>query len=282
MLRQTIVLVSMLGFVDVSSAQWINPPGTGWLDVSAFHLDTRSRFGPSASRQPIDDDGRAVTSSMYLTGAYGIVRGLDVWASLPFHRLQFDDLAGDRVSSGIGDPRVHVRIGPELFGGATVPVALRAGVKLVGSTFPVDAEIIPLGEGQRDWEVILEAGHSFYPSAVYVTAWAGRRWRERNDAIARDPGDEWFGLMQAGGQWEQVAWSITLEGLRGKTPTLLGFAIPTARRSSLEVTPRLGWNARLGTLTAGVRVPLAGRNVPAGVSAALGLYVPIRITRSPI
>ncbi len=46
------------------------------------------------------------------------------------------------------------------------------------------------GSGLGDWELLVELGHSFYPAPVYVMGWAGYRWRETNEAIARKPGDE--------------------------------------------------------------------------------------------
>lgn len=253
-------------------AQWINAPGTGWVDLSLAHQDTRTRFNPSGRRQPFADNGHAITTSLFITGTYGVVQGVDVWGSLPVHRTVFNDLAGDRNRTGLGDPRVHVRFSPTPFLKGNAPVALRIGVKAPLGDFPVDAEVIPIGEGQWDVEVIGEVGHSFYPRTVYAVGWIGYRWRGLNTKIDRKPGNERWVYLALGGQARQAVWQVGVEGMQGGPPRILGFEIPTARRAWLQLWPTLGWTTTLGVVRAGVRWPLAGRNLPAGKALTVGFF----------
>lgn len=253
--------------------QWVEPPGTGWLDVRHYHHDTREEFGPDGERQEFFARGHAITRSTYLTLAAGVVRGVDVWAQLPFHIFSFDDTAGERDRAGFGDPRLYLRAGPSLFGVSTFPIAVRGGVKLPVAEFPVDAEIIPLTEGQVDWELYLELGWSFHPVPVYGMGWVGHRWREAKGVI-RDPGDERLAYVAFGGDiGSRLTWKLAGEGLWGLTPVLDRVAVANARRKMIQVFPTLGFRVGPGTIEVGGRIPLEGRNLPAGPALVGGYHV---------
>lgn len=261
-----------------SNGQWIEKPGSGWLQASIYHHDTRDRFDPTGNVEPLfNEGGRSITSSLFLTGVYGVFRGVDVWAQLPIHRLAFNDVAATRESFGFGDPLLHVRIGPELLGIDTpVPVAIRAGVKLPIGEFPIDSEIVPLTEGQRDWEIMLELGHSFYPSPFYAMAWVGYRWRESNTEIDRKPGDEQFFFAAVGGAQNRFSWKLSLEGIFGeKWISFTGLRIPLAmsERELVQLSPTVGWKLGPGSAELGARLPLAGQNLPAGPALFLGYFI---------
>lgn len=266
-------LTSLLG-VQEAYGQWIEAPGSGWVQADLYHQDTRRLFGSEGDTQPIFADGHAVTTSLYVTAAAGLVVGLDAWAQLPFHRLVFEDAAARRERAGIGDPRFFLRAGPSLVGvQSPVPVALRVGVKLPGGDFPVDAEVIPLGEGQRDWELLLEIGHAFGRRPLYAGGWVGYRWRETNEETARDPGDERFAYAAIGGRLvRDFTWKLAVEGWASQTPEIQGIPVSSARREMLQVLPRLGWTVGPGVLEVGGRLPLLGRNLPAGPSFSAGYF----------
>ncbi|HSR42529.1 MAG TPA: hypothetical protein VLL48_10160 [Longimicrobiales bacterium] len=254
------------------AAQWVEPPGTGWVSLTAYHHDTRQRFDSRGDEQPFFAEGHAIATSLYISSAVGVVQGLDVWAEIPFHRLQFDDVVDERTSTGIGDPRFWLRLAPLRFVGSDFPLALRAGVKLPAGDFPIDAEVIPLGEGQRDWEVIVEVGHSFYPAPHYVMAWLGHRWREEEEKTLRDWGDERFFLAQVGGSLGSVGYKVLAEGWTGDTPIIEGIPVPSASREFAQVTPSLTYAVGPGQLEAGVRLPIGGHNLPAGHALVLGYF----------
>ncbi|MGB1719211.1 MAG: hypothetical protein ACPHO6_13680, partial [Candidatus Latescibacterota bacterium] len=60
--------------------------------------------------------------------------------------------------------------------------------------------LIPVGEGQWDFDLGLSAGRSLWPRAIYINADLGYRFRRANAAVDRDPGDEWFCSAEAGGR----------------------------------------------------------------------------------
>ncbi len=273
------VLAGLLGFLSGIpaggvSAQWISPPGEGWVDLTLRHQDTRERFDLDGTRRDIFAEGRAVTWSAFLTGNVGLLQGTDLWVELPVHRLRFDDAGGERESSGVGDPRIFLRAGPELLGLPPWPVALRGGVKLDVGDFDVDAEVIPLGEGQRDWELLLELGRSLHPRSLWTMGWVGHRWREANPAAQRTPGDEWFWWWSLGGEAGPVAWRMSLEGLSGGVWTLEGgIRPPSTRRRFRQAMVDAGVGLGPGTVRLGLEVPVSGRNLPAGAAVSVGYFV---------
>lgn len=254
--------------------QWVEPPGRGWVQLGLYHHDTRTRFDVDGTvRDLFNEGGRSISTSLYATGVLGLWRGLDAWVQVPVHRLAFNDVAAQRERVGFGDPRFYLRLGPRLVGfDGSVPVALRGGLKWPAGTFTRDAEIVPLTEGQRDWELIVEAGHSFWPRPWYLALWAGRRWRMLNEVSARKPGDEWFFYGAAGGAHGRLIFKIALEGLVGGTPHLLGLPVPSARRRLWHLQPSIGWATDAGTWEAAVRLPTRGRNLPAGPAVFAGYF----------
>jgi hypothetical protein len=260
-----------------AAAQWVTAPGQGWVDATVFFQDTRETYQFDGVRRPIFADGRARTLSTFFTGAIGLRTGLDAWVQVPVHRLRFDDAADERVSTGLGDPRLFLRVDPTFFGGPSLPLAVRGGVKLDGGDFDVDAEIIPLGEGQRDWELLLEVGRSLAPRPIWVAGWVGHRWREANLVAARHPGNEWFWYASTGGELGPVVWQVGAEGIRGGPWVIQGIRLRSARREVIQVFPSVGTRMFGGELRAGVRGTLSGRNLPAGTAIFVSLFRPIAL-----
>lgn len=253
--------------------QWTESPGDGWVQVSVYHQDTKRRFDAGGDVEPIFDEGHAVNTSLYVTGAVGLVRGLDAWIQVPFHRLRFDDVAADRVRTGLGEPRLFLRVDPTLFGGPDWPIAVRGGVKLPRE-LTVNAEIIPLGEGQRDWEMMLELGRSFYPAPVYAQAWFGYRWREEHEGANRKPGNETFAFAAIGGQWRNFTWKFAAEAMNGKPPRSLGLRLSNDQREFVQLLPKVGYRLGPGAVEVGGRIPLWGRNLLSGPALTLGYFFP--------
>lgn len=268
-------LVTLTGLAGRAPAQWVAPPGRGWMDISVFHLDTREAFHADGEVRAFDPftQGHAVSTSAFATVALGLVPGVDAWVQVPFQRLRFDDLGGDRLRTGVGDTRLHLRVQPGRYFGSAIPVAIRGGAKVPVGDFAVDAEIIPLGDGQRDWELVLELGHSFHPAPAYASAWIGHRWRERNPESRRDFGDEVFFLLSGGIEFGRLGASLIVEGWDGGVPVIEGLAIATASRSMLRLTPSLSHGLGAGSAKAGVQIPLRGANLPAGNTLVIGYFV---------
>ena len=272
------VIMILPGRAAEAGAQWVEPPGRGWLDLSVFHLDTREAFrsdGDIAAFDPFTQ-AHAVSTSAFATVAMGLFPGVDAWVQVPYQRLRFDDLAGDRLRTGIGDARFYLRVQPGRYFGSGFPLAVRGGAKVPVGDFAVDAEIIPLGDGQRDWELVLELGHSFYPLPAYVSAWLGHRWREANVESRRDFGDEVFFLLSGGIEFGRLGASLIAEGWDGGVPVIEGLSIATASRSMLRLTPSLNYRLGAGSAKAGVQIPVRGTNLPAGNTLVIGYFVRLR------
>ena len=273
-----LVAVGASGSVAPAAAQWVEEPGAGWAALAVYHQNTRHEFRSNGDERPIFPNGQAITTSTFLTVALGLTRGLDVWVQPSFHHLQFDDVTADRSSTGFGDTRLWLRAAPLKWVGSDFPLAIRGGVKLPFGDFDVDAEIIPLGDGQRDWEVMAEVGHSFWPRSVYVMGWLGYRWREENTESLRDFGDEIFYFAQVGGQVGQLGYKIALDGWDGRSGVVEGLAIPSFQRDLIQLQPTVSYPAGPGSIEAGARFALKGKNLPAGTAfllqyfARLGLF----------
>lgn len=244
-------------------------PGAGWVQVSAFRQSSDEFFNPNSEPQPFLAQGEVRTSSLYLTGAVGVIPGLDAWVQVPLHHIRYADVGGQRERTGIGDPRVSVRVSPELAGLPGVPLALRAGVKFPGSGFPKDATIVALGEGQRDVEVSLESGKAFSGVPVYVMGWIGYRWRTLNASAQREPGDERFAHLAVGGTLRSFHVEVAGEFMSGLTPRQQGFALSASRRRLVQLTPTIGYQLGRGALEFTALLPLAGRNLPSGPGASV-------------
>ena len=188
-------------------------------------------------------------------------------------RLRFDDASDDRLRSGIGDTNFYLRIRPLHYLGSDFPLAVRGGVKVPVGDFAVASDVIPLGDGQTDWELMAEIGHSFWPFPAYVNGWVGYRWRKPNVQARRDFGDEGFFLAQAGGNRGALGFQLLVEGMKSVTTGVFeGIPVPNAERALLQVTPKVSYAVGPGTLSVGARIFLAGKNLPAGTSLVLGYF----------
>ena len=122
-------------------------PLTGWMQFAVLHQRSDDFFNFQGGTQELIASGAFRNTSAFLSGATGIVDGMDVWLQLSVHDLRYSDEGGERDRTGLGDVRAAVRVTPALFGLPRVPIAVRAGVKVPGSDFPIDATVIPLTGG---------------------------------------------------------------------------------------------------------------------------------------
>ncbi len=288
MIRQSVagfaVLFSLL-VTTPSYGQWVESPGTGWINIHVAHQQTQEGFnknGNVVALDELDPDARSIITTARFTGALGLVRGVDTWFDLPLHRQEFEGSGSDLLTTGFGDPRIFLRAGPSLFGvGADalpVALALRGGVKLTTGAFENDAETISLSQGQRDWSLLLEMGKSLHPWPIYVSGWTGYRWREENKEIARDPGNEWVFNTAVGGHLNRFEWKVAVEGFFGESAldTRTGFEF--AARELVQVIPSVGWSVGPGAVQLGARLPIHGQStrsdrLPASPTVTLGYFL---------
>ncbi|MGH7477287.1 MAG: hypothetical protein ACRELD_13520 [Longimicrobiales bacterium] len=247
-------------------------PGAGWVQLSLYAQNADDRFDSDGFRTPFFAGGEASTRSAYVTLALGILEGVDVWAQAAVHRLRYADQAGVRERTGLGDLRIATRLGTELIGWHA-PFTLRAGLKLPGSRFPVDATVLPLSEGQTDAELSVETGRAFAGGAVYALSWVGHRWRFGRTSTDREPGDEWFAHGGLGGRYRTLRWELAAEALWGQPPTQQGLTLTTDRRRMLQLSPSFAWAIGPGEADLGIQAPLVGRNLPSDPGVSLGYRV---------
>lgn len=276
-------------FGQVAAGQWVQAPGTGWGQIQVAHQQAKNGFDEEGEVVPLvqtpGDEGESIITTLRVTVALGLIRGVDVWIDVPYHRQAFNTtnpLTEDLVNTGFGDPRGSLRMGPSLFGEEALPVAVavRGGAKIPSGNFSVSSEAISLSEGQRDWELLLEVGKSLHPWPVYVMGWAGYRWRERNEDIRRDPGNEGLFYVAAGGTVGRLQWKTAIDGLIGERSTRRAGAgqLPVPGRELIQVIPTVGWRVGPGALHVGGRFPIHGQStranqLPAAPTVTIGYFV---------
>lgn len=270
-----ITAAALVFFASGLDAQWAVGRGEHWVKLSVFHHATEERFDADGDVRPfLGTDARSSSTAVFLDAVYGLHDRVDLWVQLPYFDLHFDDAADDRHSAGFGDVRASLRYAvPPLFG-VSVPLALRVGAKAPIRDFPIDAEIIPVGEGQWDLEAIGELGVSFWPTPAYGVLWLGYRWRLENTETTRDPGAEKVLLAELGGRLFGAAGAkLTLDGTFGANGSIQGIRLGQDRREILYLQPALTYALGGGfSLEAGARFPLHGRNHPAGSQLVAALF----------
>ena len=250
------------------------PPGAGWAQISLFRQRSFSFFNQNGDVQDFLAASDFLTRSVFLTAAVGVAEGVDLWAQVPIHNLDVTSAGGNSASSGVGDLRFAVRVTPALFG-SDLPVGLRLGGKTPGSTFPVDATILPLTEGQRDFEVSLESGTALDFLPIYVAGWVGYRWRGHSDVRDYQPGEETFAHVAVGGAVGDLTLEVGADGLWGQAPKVSGLTLSNREaRRLLQIVPTVGYPVGPGKIEVSGQIPLVGRNLPTGV----GIGVSYRTT----
>jgi hypothetical protein len=245
------------------------PAGAGWVQVSVYGQNANESFNPNGDRQVFLGNSQFDTRSVYFTGAVGVVEGLELWAQVPLHRLSVDGSGGNSLSRGVGDIRTAIRISPALFG-FEWPVAVRAGVKIPGSDFPVDATELPLTEGQLDAEVSVDSGWASEDWPLYFVGWLGHRWRAQHVEGEYEPGNERFAHAAVGGSAGMLHWEVGVDGLWGFAPTQQRVVLPGSARRLIQVLPTLGVDVAGGRLEFTVPLPLSGRNLPSDPGFSVG------------
>jgi hypothetical protein len=245
------------------------PPGGGWVQLSFYRQRFQQFYNQNGDLQDFLASGNFLTRSVFLTASVGVFEGLDLWAQVPVHNLGVQTQASNSTSSGVGDLRFSVRITPELFG-FEAPLGLRFGSKLPAGEFPVDATILPLTEGQRDFQISLESGTSFDFLPIYIAGWAGYRWRGLSEARFYDPGNETFAHFAIGGSAAGFGWELGADAYWGGAPVVAGLPLTQDARRVFQTVPTIGYAIGSGTLEVSAQIPVSGRNLPAGTGFGIG------------
>ena len=252
------------------------PPGGGWVQLSYFRQRSTAFFNQRGDSQDFLADSDFLTRSVFLTASVGLVEGVDLWAQVPVHNLDVVSDGGNSSSSGVGDLRIALRITPAFFGlDSPVPLGLRIGGKVPNTTFPVDATVLPLTEGQNDFELSLESGTALNILPVYIAGWLGYRWRGLSDVRQYKPGTEAFGHFAVGGALGDLTLEVGSDFLWGQPATVSGLTLSgDEARRLFQIVPTVGYPVGPGKGEVSGQFPLAGRNLPNGT----GLGVSYRTT----
>jgi len=270
--------------VAASAGAWTLPRGELWTKVAFFRQKTDEWYLASpefrdggvqetGTRQPYRFGGRYASRAVFAEAVYGVTDRLDVGAQVPFFAQQYrDDTRLDSPSEvGIGDVRVFTKY---RISSRPAVVSLKLATKAPVGDFRNEDGIIPVGEGQWDFDIVGQVGRSFWPLPLYANLDLGYRVRLKNEEVDRDPGDEWFFTAEAGVNLGSRLLLVTkLEGLRGEPSTDFGVIENRSqirRITYLSPTLMIGlWDETAAEL--GVRYSLNGRNFPAGHQLVVGL-----------
>jgi len=264
---------------------WTLPREAWFAKLTAAHQDTGERFAATdgfdpdtgamfqaGDRVPYFFDGQSTTFALVMEGVYGLFDDVEFGAKLPWVRSEFTDQVDPErpPTSGIGDLRFYGK-----YRVVTAPVVLSLEV---GAKAPTgksqsfgDAEVVPTGEGQWDFEGKLWAGRSLWPRPAYVQASVGYRIRTQNVENGFDPGDELLLHLQAGYGGRPVSVQLRWDWLLGESLRAAGQPIDQ-RRELMSLTPQVNWMFSGGWhLEAGVNFFLQGQDYPAGRAGFLAL-----------
>jgi len=273
-----LLLCSVILWPTLAAAgAWTLPQGTLWSKVTFFrqvadewYIANSEFIGGElhkpGDRRPYRFDGKYDSKAVFLEAFYGVTDRLDVGIQLPYFDQRFVDSTRDKppTDAGFSDIRFFSKFRllqqPVLF-------TLKSGVKLATGEFLNEDGLIPVGEGQRDYELSGQVGRSFWPLPAYANLDLGYRIRTKNKEIDRDPGDEWFLNAEIGYSLSRkLMAAIKVEALRGDPAVEFGII---ENRSQIKrityVVPTLIYRATdRAALEVGVRYSLNGRNFPAG------------------
>ena len=271
-----LVIVSLAASADPSEAQWPQGKGSFWAKVSYFRHQTTEQFRANGDKRPfLVGNGESRSSAVFVDALVGITDRLDVWAQVPYFDLSFDDDDADRRSTGVGDIRLSARYSLFKLRQGSLPVSFRMTTKIPVIDFPINAEQIPVGAGQWDYEAWLEAGLSLWPLPAYAVVWLGRRWRTLNEKTTRHPGDE-FALLAELGVTSIVGGlggKMTVDGIFAETGSIQGIPVSSDEAEILYLAPGLTYQMTSSTaLEAAIRIPLQGKNFPSGSPLMIALF----------
>lgn len=270
----------VLFYGEVTAGAWTLKNGELWIKTSVMAQTAREEYVAvgGAGREPdvarlyeagdrarYRENGHYQSRAVFVDVFYGMTDRLDLGVQVPFFDQQFENV-GFRPAvgaSGFSDIRVFAKwnVIQKPFVGT-----LTFGVKAPTGQFKSQDGLIPVGEGQWDFDFIGQIGRSFWPLPAYANLDIGYRLRLKNDAIDRDPGDEWFFHAEVGyTPRPKLLLAVKVESLRGKPATVFNLKLPSDIKRVTYIAPTLliGPYQNL-SLETSLRITAGGRNFPAG------------------
>ena len=270
-------LALFLALPSHATAQWPVGQGNYWGKVSAFYHEATEEYRSNGSKEVfLNNNAVGQSSALFVEGLVGITNRLDLWLQVPWFDLRFDDDVEKRHSRGFGDVRASARLNLLQLRGGSIPVSVRVTAKAPIEELTIDAEIIPVGEGQWDYEAWLESGISLWPLPAYSVLWLGYRWRTINEDTTRRPGNEFTFLAEFGGTsiLGGLGGKLVADGIFGEPGEIQRLQLGDPdRRQILYLAPTLIYSFSDSTiLETAIRIPVLGKNFPAGSPMQIGLF----------
>ena len=215
--------------------------------------------------------GNTNRTPSFSKGLYGVTDRLDLGLQVPYFDQSFANaaFAAPRTDTGLSDIRALAKF--RLLAQPLV-LAFKTGVKVPTGEFKNEDGLIPVGEGQWDFDFVGQVGRSFWPLPLYGNIDLGYRVRTRNEQIDRDPGDEWFLNAELGYQLVRQLMLLGKCEVLHSSPAIVFGGIEAEIKRITYLTPALLYTVgQRTTVEAAVRFSLNGRNFPAGRQLVLGL-----------
>ncbi len=273
MIRAILLAALALSAASPALAQWTRGQlGRVWVKSAAFWQRTEQRFDELGTQTQWFGSGESDARALFTDVIVGLHPDVDLWLQIPFFDLRFDNSADSLRTTGFGDIRGWIRWKFLDLGNGSTPVALRVGAKAPIGSSPLDAQIIPVGDGQWDLEAFGEIGHSFWPFPAYGELWLGYRARFKNSETLKDPGGEYVFLTEFGiNPSRRTLIKATLDGFVGRNWIVERLKTASKRRIlTLQFAGAARVTSTLWTELA-IRLSLSGRNFPAGPQFVAGL-----------
>ena len=272
----------------VDAGAWTLPKGRVWTKVSWFRQTAQEwyidvpepvlldygTFGTHSigTRRPYRFNGEYDSRALFIEGFLGVTDWFDLGVQVPYFDQAFEDdtRSDDPSDKGWSDMRVFAKT--RLLQKPLL-LTLKLGAKIPTGEFRNEEGLIPVGEGQWDFDVIVQAGRSLWPLPTYANIDVGYRIRKINEEIDRDPGDEWLVNAEIGAQprsWLTMA--LKYELLRSGKGETFGIRSATLIKRISYLAPTVAVRIRGDTWVEGaVRTSLGGRNFPAGRQWIIGV-----------
>ncbi len=268
---------------ELPAGAWTLPAGKVWGKATYFQQQTSEwylsnpefaggKLYAAGTRRPYRFGGRYSSRAVFVEGAYGITDRLEAGAQFPYFDQHLAD--GTRLEppaeAGFGDLRLWLR-----WKTLSTPIilTLKAAAKAPTGDFRNEDGLIPVGEGQWDFDLVAQLGRSFWPLPLYAALDLGYRVRLENRQVAQDPGDEWLLDAQVGGRFsDRFSLAGKFELLSAETGTAFGFPNPSLQKRIAYFAPTLVLHVLPhADLELAFRQSLGGRNFPAGRQWVVGI-----------
>ena len=275
-----LIILFALNPQNISAGAWTLKKGHFWGKTTGMVQSTTEEYVAvgGAGREPdiariyeagerarYRENGHYDSRAFFIDLFYGVTDRLDLGVQIPFFRQEFENVGfrPANTASGFSDIRGFIKMNliQKPFVGT-----LKVGFKAPTGNFQNQDGMIPVGEGQWDFDVIAQAGQSFWPLPIYANLDLGYRMRLKNETISRDPGDEWFFNAEVGyNPAEKLLIALKIEGIRGKPSKVFNLELPRDIKRITYFAPTLliGPYQAL-SFESSLRISAGGLNFPAG------------------